>query len=136
MTALQLVRLLFDASQRGRVYAISEAGGRGTIAKDVTKMRATICTLDLCPSHEEETTIRLLLYSIFLDGFPEAWPAGPGIELGVGVEERVPADHALIDALFVTLPIFSCERSLGSFVYADVELLRRQAELELCLFFL
>src|SRR6267142_6091306 len=107
MSGLKLT-LFFDASQGGRVYAIPEAGWRGTIAKHMTQMRATSCALDLCPSHEEETAIRLLSYSIFLYGFPEAWPASAGIELGVRVEERVPADYALIDALLVAVPIFSC----------------------------
>ena len=136
LTGLRSLQLLFDASQGGRVYAVPEAGRCGTIAEHMAKVRAATRASDLRPSHEEETTIRPLLYSSFLYGFPEAWPAGPGIKLGLRVEERVPAHHTLVDALFVAIPIFSRERNLGPFVYADVELLRRQAKLELRLFFL
>jgi len=75
-------------------------------------------------------------YAIFPYRFPEAWPTGPGVELGVGVEERVSAHNAFIDALFVTIPVLSCKGNLCALVNADVVLLRCKTELELCFFFL
>jgi len=52
---------------------------------------------------------------------PEARPASPGIELGLGAEELVAAGCAQIHALFMHIPVFSREGLLRTFFPEDVE---------------
>src|SRR5438128_6482827 len=57
---------------------------------------------------------------------PEAGPAGAGVELRRGVEQRLPATDTLIDTVFLRVPVRPRECSFGSFLSGDLELFWRQ----------
>ncbi len=48
-------------------------------------------------------------------GVPEAWPAGTGVEFGVGVEQFMAAIGANVHAFGVIVDVFSAKRRLGAF---------------------
>src|SRR5207245_1385462 len=52
--------------------------------------------------------------------------AGAGVELGLGVEERLPATDALIDAVALVIPVSAGEGAFGALFAGDVELLLAQ----------
>ena len=57
------------------------------------------------------------------DRRPKAWPSGSRIKLRIGFEQIVIATDALVDALFVIVPILTGESPLGSFTTGNLVLL-------------
>ena len=55
---------------------------------------------------------------------PKARPAGAGIEFGLGIEKRLPAADAMINAVLFRVPIDAAERAFGSLASCDAKLLR------------
>ncbi len=56
----------------------------------------------------------------------EAWPAGAGVEFGIGVEKRCIAADTTIDAVSLIIVIGMRKSALGSMHARDVKLLRSQ----------
>jgi hypothetical protein len=63
---------------------------------------------------------------IGVDRLPEARPAGAGVELRAGIEQRLTAADALVGAGRFSVPIRSGEGPFGAFLPRDLILLRRQ----------
>src|SRR5207302_10613598 len=56
----------------------------------------------------------------------EARPARPRVELGLRIEQRRPAAHAVIRARFVIVPMLASKSALGACLARHVILLRRE----------
>lgn len=61
------------------------------------------------------------------DRAAEAGPAAGGVEFGARIEQGLVAACASVEALFMTVPIATAERSFGAFFACDFILQRRQA---------
>src|SRR5271157_3784093 len=120
--ATSAVRLALDEEQRRRIHAVAQAGRLGAIVEDVSQVRVTFCTQHLVAGHAK-AAVRVLLYVLLRDRFPEARPAGAGIELGGGGEQGVLAAHATEDAFGMQVPVLAGERLLGTVLAGDVKLL-------------
>src|SRR5688572_25628518 len=86
---------------------------------------------DLCTVHEV-TVVRHSRDILFVVRLEEAGPARPGVELRVGTEQRRPAAYAAVHPFVVIVPVFSGERSFGSFLTRHVELLWSKGFSPLC----
>lgn len=65
--------------------------------------------------------------SVGSDGGGETGPPGSGVELRVGVEEVLAADHTAVPPRVVAVPVAAGERPLGTGLLGDVVLLGGQA---------
>jgi hypothetical protein len=63
-------------------------------------------------------------------GFEEAGPAGAGIELGAGAEQRQPAQPAAVDALALVVEEHAAERRIGAVLQQHPAFVGRQAGFE------
>ncbi len=91
-------------------------------------------TVDLNPFHPVGV-VGILLHSFLAHGFPEARPAGPGIELGLGAEEFTAAHDAMVDTLLMAVPVFAAEGSFSPLVDAHLILLWGKTLLQLSFLF-
>ena len=121
---------LVYTSEGGRVHAVPEASGLWAIIEDVSEMRTAVPALHFGPPHQE-AVVALLSDAPRSYWFPETGPTSSRLELGIRVEQWIPADDALIDASFVAIPVLPREGHLSPFVDADVILLRRETQFEL-----
>src|SRR5205807_7515955 len=67
--------------------------------------------------------IGALVHVLGVDWLVEAGPAGAGLELGLGVEERLAAADAAVRAIVVAVPVLAREGSLGARPARDLVLL-------------
>src|SRR5262249_27393716 len=79
----------------------------------------------------EERAVGLLPDVRLGDRGPEARPAGAGLELRVGGEEREVAADAVVRARGVVVPVLARERSLRALLGRDLVLLGRELGLPL-----
>ena len=64
-----------NESKRQRIHTIAQAGGFGTVVKDVAQMRVAEGASHFVAAHSK--TQIYFAYDIFFgDGGPKAWPAG------------------------------------------------------------
>src|ERR1041385_8613929 len=77
-------------------------------------------------AHHEEGAIRLLADVPGLERFVEAGPAGPGIVLVEGAEERLARDDVHVDPGLVVVPVLVVERPLGGITLRHLVLQRRE----------
>ena len=116
---IDCLRLLYE-TQRGGVHAVAETGGLGAVVEDVAEVRVTFCARDGGADHTERNVANLS--NIFPgDRLPEARPSGAGIEFGAGVEERIVAADAAVDAFVVEVPVLPGKGHLGVGAACDVE---------------
>jgi hypothetical protein len=80
---------------------------------------------DFSAAHEEGP-VGMLADRAFLDRSPEARPAGTGIELGIGREQRLAAADAGIHARALLVPIGAGEGALRAVLTRNMKLLRRE----------
>src|SRR5262249_2522593 len=71
-------------------------------------------------------TVLMLLDRFGVEAVRVTWPAGAGIKLGVGGEERLSAANTDVSASLMTVPVLSGEGAFGPFFARDVILLGRQ----------
>src|ERR1041385_7990526 len=77
---------VFIELQRSGIDTVAEMSRLRSIIKDVSKMSATFAARDFGSPHHE--AVILFNFDIFFgNGSPKAWPAGAGIELGIGREK-------------------------------------------------
>lgn len=88
-------------------------------------MSAAPLTMDLGPSHPV-AAVGLGFDRRRRRRRREARPTGARIELGAGIEQRFSATDAPIDAIVVTIPIDSGERSFGPLFSGNPVLLGRE----------
>src|SRR5208337_617491 len=93
--------------------------------KDVAQMGLALIAHDLHPLHAM-AGIGHFADSLAIDRFPETRPAGAGIELGLGIEQRCAAADATIGPVFMAIPIVTAERRFRSLATRHVELLGRK----------
>src|SRR6185436_10720040 len=83
--------------ERGAVDAIPEAGGLGrAIWEDVAEVGLAAGAAYLRAAHEERAVL-MLAAGARVRRLVEAWPAGAGVELGVGGKQRLAATHAHVE---------------------------------------
>ena len=97
-------RSLHEAQRRG-VHAVAEAGGFRAIVEDVPEVGVAFGAGNRRASYPQ-SRVTDLGYVFFGDGSPEAGPSGTGVEFGGGVEERIVAADATVDAFVVKVPVF------------------------------
>ena len=83
--------------QRGRVDAVAQAGRAGAVVEDVAEMAVALRAQHLGADHAV-AGIAFLVDMALDRGLGEARPAAAGIELGVGLEQRLAAAGADIGA--------------------------------------
>src|ERR1700760_3559184 len=108
--------------QRGRVDAVAVPGRARAVTKDVAQVPATAAAADLGAAHEH-AVVRTQLDRVVGSGLEEARPAGTGVELGVRLEQLVPAACALVGAVLLVPEQRAGERHLGVAVAQHVVLL-------------
>src|SRR4249919_4334145 len=112
-------------AQGDGIHAIAQTGRRRTIVEDVTKVRIAATAGNRRAFHADQ----IVTGGDFVylgDRLPETRPAGAGVELGRGIEQRGVAADAAIDAAIVQVPVFAGERALGAGFAGDVIRARRQ----------
>src|SRR5512143_4159279 len=105
-TGLRCVPALLDGSellrprheaQRHRVHAVAQPGRLRTVVEYMTQMRIAQRAAHFGTRHAEHA-VSDIAYILRRNGLPEARPAGAGIVFGAGIEHRVVAAHAAIQA--------------------------------------
>src|SRR5438552_18954285 len=109
----------------GGVDAVPQASRVGAILEHMPQVGTALGTLPLGPPHEQAAVL-LFPHGLLLDRRPETRPTRSGIVLCPRREERLATDHAGVNTGLVVVPVFSGERSLGSFVDTDIVLQRRE----------
>src|SRR4029079_14246955 len=117
--------LLTVEAQRRRVHAVPQPRRPGAVREHVAEVGAAIATHRFGPGHPV-TLVDVLLHRVGGEGLEEARPAGAGLELRVGREQRRIAAHAYVGAVVVTVPVLARERALGAGLAGDLELGRVQ----------
>src|SRR4051812_20955252 len=95
--------------QRRRIDAIAQAGRAGAVIEDMTEMAVAFRAQHLGAGHAV-ADIPLLVDMAFDRRLGKARPAAAGIELGVGLEQSLPATGAGIGALAVLMFVFAGKR--------------------------
>ena len=109
-----------DEAQRHPIHAVAKAGRLRAVVEDVAEMRIAERAGDRGAHHAEGLVLDL--DDVLLgDRLPEARPAGAGIELRVGIEERGVAADAAVEAGGMVVPIRPGEGLLGALLAGDVE---------------
>ena len=109
----------------GGVDTVPQARRPGAIFEHMPQVGTALGTLHLGAPHEQAAVL-LFPHILLLDRRPETRPTRSGVVLCPRREERLPTDHAGVDTGLVVVPVFSGERSLGSFVDTDIVLQRRE----------
>src|SRR5439155_16229151 len=128
---LRRLGLIALEAQRRRVDAVALAGRLRPVVEDVTEVAAAGAAEDLRAPHEQAVV------GAQLDGrrhrrLNEARPAGPGFELGGGVEERRSAGGATIGAVGLVEHVLPREGRLGGCTSQHLVLLPRHSASVLC----
>jgi hypothetical protein len=85
-----------DELQGSGIHAVAQAGGLRAVREDVAEMGVALAAEHFGAFHAK-AAVGLLDDVLFGDGSPEAWPAGAGLKLGVGAEQRIAAADAAVD---------------------------------------
>src|SRR5581483_2787638 len=111
--------------QRRRVDAVAQAGRPRSVREDMAEMAGAFRAQYLCADHAVGGVV--FLVDMTLDGRRgEARPAAAGIELGVGLEQRLAAAGAHIGAGLSLIFVLAGERPLGRLLTQYSILHRRQ----------
>ena len=121
----QRVALLGEA-QRHRVEAVAIAGRPGAIGKHVAEVAAA-ARADLLGAQHAVAGIAQQLDVRVSVRLEKAGPAGAGIELGAGAEQRQAAEPAGVDAMLVVVQKHAAERRLGAVLQQHALLVGREA---------
>jgi hypothetical protein len=121
---LTLLGFLLEIQGRG-VDAITQAGRRRPVVGDVAEMGAAATATDLRADHSV-TAIGFGIDVALGDRLVEARPTGAGIELGLRIEQLLPAADARVNALAVVVPVLAGKDRLGAFAAGNLELLGGQ----------
>src|SRR5262249_26777373 len=112
--------------QRRAIDAIAPACRvAGAIGEDMTEMAFAAGTAHFGAAHEKGTVV-VLRHGGLGGRLVEAWPAGPGIELGAGCEQGCRTGRAQEGALALLAVEGRGAGPLGPVLAQDVVLLRRQ----------
>src|SRR4051794_20927119 len=111
--------------QRSRIDAVAQACRPRTVGEDMAEMAAAFGAEHLGAEHAV-ADVPLLVDMAIDRGLGEARPAAAGIELGVGLEQRVAAAGAEIGAGAVVVLILTGEGTLGRLLAQHRVLHRRQ----------
>ena len=117
--------LIFLEGERGRIEAKAQAGGLRAIFKNVPKMGSAANTFDLGPIHAV-AAVGFAQDVFFGDRLKETGPAGAGIELGFGREQREVATDAVVNAGFVLVIKCAAKGGFRALIARNAKLFRRQ----------
>src|SRR5271166_3078512 len=110
----------FGKAQRCGIHAVAQPGRSRTIVEYVTQVRVTFGAGN-CDALHPDAVVGSLAHIFFCDGFPETGPAGSGIELGFGTEQRVVAADAAEDSSVVNIQQLPGVRQFGIRMPSDLE---------------
>ena len=116
----QGITVRLHEAERGGVHAVAEASGFGAVVEDVAEVGVAFGAGDRGADHAE-SCVTDFGHVLFGDGSPEAGPSGARVEFRGGVEERVVAADAAVDAFVVQVPVFSGKGDFSVGVAGDVE---------------
>ena len=94
--------------------------GLGAVVKNVTEVSIAFGARDRSANHAE-SGVANLRHVFGSNRRPETGPSGTRFELGGGIEERIFAANATVNAGVVQVPIFSGEGDFGVGVAGDIE---------------
>src|SRR5580700_10272773 len=120
-----LLRLLRLKVERRGVHAIAQPGRGGTVFKNMPQVRATTHAARLGTNHAVSAVFVLLVLAL-TRWLKKTWPACPGIELGGGVEQRLPAADAMIGSGVLRFPVLTGKGRFGARLASHVILLRSE----------
>ena len=112
--------------QRAGVHAVALPRGVRPVVEDVAEMAAARCAPHLGADHAV-SDVAVQRHRVGLHRLPEAGPAGPGVELGVGGEQRRTAPRTPVGAVAVVVPVRAGERPLRAALAEDLVLLGSEA---------
>src|SRR5205823_1563902 len=118
---LRLPLLLGIQFEGGGIDAVAQAGGLRSVLEDVSEMSAARTAHHFRPLHAV-AAILFGLDVLFGQRLVETWPACTRFIFRAGIEHRITASDAGVDAGFFRLVIFACERRLGPFIPAHMVL--------------
>src|SRR5262249_41299225 len=108
--------------QGGGVDAVAQPGRRRAVVEDVPQVGVAAAAGHLGPPHQPGVVL-VRLDDAVGGRLPEAGPTGPGGDLGGGVEQRLPAADAAVDAGLLGRPVRAGEGALRALLPGDVVLL-------------
>ena len=94
--------------------------GLGAVVKDVAEVSVAFSARDR-GADDSECCVTGFADVLGSDGRPETGPPCAGLELGGGIEERIVATDAAIDAFVVQVPVFPGKRDFGIGIAGNVE---------------
>ncbi len=111
-----------DERQRHRVQAVAQPGRRWAIVEHVAEVGIATHAADLDPAHAVADILDVL-HVVGIERLEERRPAGAGLELRVGLEQRQATQPARVDAGLLVIEEQPAERTLGPLVQDHVALL-------------
>ena len=111
--------------QRYGVEAIAAAGWFWSVGEDVTEVRIATGAKHLDTFHPV-AVVGDFSDVVGVNRFEKTWPAGTGVELSVGIEQRQAAANTRVDAVLVIVVKCAAECRLGAFTTGNRVLFRSQ----------
>jgi len=112
-----------DEPQGGGVDAVSQAGGRRPIGKEMPEMRIAMFASHLGAGHKK-AAILFFLNIVRLKRPGEAGPAGAGSKLVLRAEKRLAGYDVHVDTFLFIVPVFISKGRLRAFFLGDFILQR------------
>src|SRR5205823_7443012 len=111
--------------QGGGVHTVALTGWQRTVRKHVAEVGVTSAAGDFRPAHQP-AIVRMQSHVVRGDRLPEARPTGARIEFRLGIKQGLTTTDAMVNAVFLRVPISAAEGSFGPVASCDAELLGRQ----------
>src|SRR5437899_4569712 len=111
--------------QGGGVHTVALTGGRWAVRKHMAEVGVTSAAGDFRPAHQP-AIVRMQSHVVRRDRLPEARPTGARIEFRLGIERRLTTTDAMVNAVFLRVPISAAEGLFGPVASGNAELLGRQ----------
>ena len=111
--------------ERDAVHAIAQPGRLRSVVEDMAEMAAAALAMHLGASHEKAAVA--LGFDRVFKRLVKARPAGAAVEFGRGLEQRLAAPGAMIDARIVVLVERAGAGALGAVLTQNPVLLRGSA---------
>ena len=102
----------------GRVQAVALTRRRRAVGEDVALVAIAAGAADLYTDHAV-AAVAQFTNVLWIEGFVKAGPAGAGLKLGTGCEQRQVAQFAVIVAVILVIQQAAAERGFGTLVEQD-----------------
>jgi len=124
-----------DFIQRRGVDAVAHSGWGGAVVEQVAQVRIAAAAMHFRSLHEK-ARICFRFNTCFLRRPRKTRPTGSRIELVVGIEQRITAAYAAIDARLLRSVVLAGERRLSAVLPRDPVLLGRELSTPLIVCFM